>query len=126
MFPVIVLTDNVTRRVFLPELTGQWSASFLQLSYAGTFAPSEIPTLRPGNGHCAAFNDVLTAALRCMLVDSVDTTNAKDLKVKPESEKEVCKFSIISITTICLKNFFSLKMFLHSVRKINVSAELNF
>ena len=69
--PVVLLTDNLEHRVYIPELIGSCSATFLPIINKGAFNKSKLPILPQGNARVQAFDDILHAAFTELFVQKM-------------------------------------------------------
>ena len=92
--PVIVLSDDKEIRVFLPELSGSCSATFLPVVDMGNYPQSEIPSLGQGNGRCRAIDNIIHAALTTLFTERISTEKNQPhtMRVQPGSQGVIRKF----------------------------------
>ena len=90
---MVVLLDDMEKRIYLPELKGACSASFLPLVDMGSLKKADLPVLPQGNGRCGALDDVLHAALTTMYTQQIEIGADDKLTVVRGSQDIICKFS---------------------------------
>ena len=89
----MVLVDD-KKRVYLPELKGPCSATFLPLVDMTTLQRSQLPVLQQGNGRCAALDDVLTTSLTEMFCNQIVVHDDNSMTIKDNSQEAISKLQI--------------------------------
>ena len=93
--PVVVLVDDKEKRVYLPELKGPCSATFMPLVDMTTLHRSQLPVLQQGNGRCTALDDVLTTSLTEMFCNQIVVHDDNSMTIKDNSQEAISKLQII-------------------------------